>query len=104
VRVAARVVASERLPQDTRVPVTTLTLRAGRLALWTILPLEKGDRLECVARLDDSRLVRVACTVKAAETQAGTWLVRADCEPDDLAAPGTTALLAALQPGLALAG
>jgi hypothetical protein len=99
IRVAARVVSSGRLPEGTRVPVTTLNLRGERLSLWTILPLEKGDRLECVARLTDSRLVRVACTVKAAEAQSGTWLVRAECAPDDPTDPGSVALLTALVAG-----
>jgi hypothetical protein len=99
VRVSAKVLASARLPEGTRVPVTTLTLRRGRLALWTILPLDRGDRIECVARLGGSHLVRVACTVAAAETQSGTWLVRADCMPDDPNSPAAVALVSALLEG-----
>ena len=98
-RVAARVIDSGRLPEGTRVPVTTLNLRRGRLALWTILPLEKGDRIECMARLSGSQLVRVACTVASAEAQSGTWLVRAECVPDDGADPHTVALVNALLAG-----
>jgi len=99
ISVAAKVVSSGRLPVGTRVPVTTLNLRGNRLALWTILPLERGDRLECVARLADSRLVRVRCTVEGAASQSGTWLVRAECSPDDPSDPATVALLTALMAG-----
>jgi hypothetical protein len=95
-RVTARVIVSSRLPEGTRVPVTTLNLRGDSVALWTILPLERGDRIECVARLADSRLVRVGCTVRTAESAAGTWLVRADCVLDDPHAGGSVALIAAL--------
>jgi hypothetical protein len=95
-RVSARVVDSPRLPEGTRVPVTTLTLRGNRLALWTILPLERGDRLECVARLSDSRIVRVKTTVLNAETQSGTWLVRAECAPEEPNEPAAVALVTAL--------
>src|SRR5262249_58151715 len=91
ISVAAKVLSSGRLPEGTRVPVTTLNLRGNRLALWTILPLERGDRLECVARLADSRLVRVRCTVQAAASQSGTWLVRAEGVPDDPSDPATMA-------------
>jgi hypothetical protein len=99
-RVAARVLGSSRLPEGTRVPVTTLNLRRGQLALWTILPLEKGDRIECMARIGGgSRLVRVACTVASAEAQSGTWLVRAECQPDDASDPDTAALIGALVAG-----
>jgi hypothetical protein len=95
-RVSARVVSSNRLAAGTRVPVTTLNLRGERLALWTILPLEGGDRIDCVARLANGRLVRVPCTVSGAEAQPGTWLVRADCSADDPHHPGTVALVEAL--------
>jgi hypothetical protein len=95
-RIAARVVYSPRLPEGTRVPVTTLSLRDGRLFLWTILPLERGDQLECIGRVG-ARLVRIPCSVVAAESQSGTWLVRAECAPDEPDEPGTIALLAALR-------
>jgi hypothetical protein len=95
-RVSARVVRSSRLPEGTRVPVTTLNLRNNRLALWTILPLDKGDKIECIARLSGSRLVRVLCTVASAESQSGTWLVRAECTPDEPSAPHTVALIGSL--------
>jgi hypothetical protein len=95
-RVSARVIASTRLPEGTRVPVTTINLRGDRLALWTILPVERGDQLECVASLPDGRLVRARCTVEIVQAHQGTWLVRAECVLEEPASPAVRALVSTL--------
>jgi hypothetical protein len=41
----------------------------------------------------------VRCTVQGAASQSGTWLVRAECSPDDPSDPATVALLTALMAG-----
>jgi len=73
-----------------------ITLRGDRIALWTILPVEKGDVLDCMASLSDSRLVRARLVVASVDAQQGTWLVCAECSLDDAGSPAAQSLVAAL--------
>jgi hypothetical protein len=95
-RISARVVASSRLPAGARVPLTTVSMRGDRIMLWTIIPVERGDRLDCISSLSDGRLVRARCTVQNVRSRPGTWLVHAECTLDEPGDSSTAALLQAL--------
>jgi hypothetical protein len=96
ISVAAKVVSSSRLPVGTRVPVTTLNLRGNRLALWTILPLERGDVVDIVANTGGDRLVKARVRVSHSAPQSGSWLARVACRPDE-SDPSSAALVGAVR-------
>ena len=95
-RISARVVASSRPAVGARVPLTTVSMRGDKIMLWTIIPVERGDRLDCISSLSDGRLVRARCTVQSVRSRPGTWLVHAECTLDEPGDASTAALLQAM--------
>jgi hypothetical protein len=97
VRLSGRIVESPRLPNGTRVPVTTANVDGGELVLWTILPLERGDVLDIMANTGGGRLVQARVKVTNSSPQSGSWLARVTCRPAEESDPSAQALVGAVR-------
>jgi hypothetical protein len=103
-RVSARLVASNRLPVGTRIPISTVQLAGDRLAFWTIVPLGPGDHVELSMRTARGEVVRAGLVVAEVHSQPGSFLGRVDCDAEHPSSPAVARLvehlLAAQAPAL----